>query len=47
MTESRTVSSREATRPPVMLDLFAGLGGASAAMRARGWNVVTVLERAG
>lgn len=25
-----------------MLDLFAGLGGASAAMRARGWDVVTV-----
>lgn len=28
--------------PLVMLDLFAGLGGASAAMRARGWHVVTV-----
>jgi hypothetical protein len=25
-----------------MLDLFAGLGGASAAMRSRGWDVVTV-----
>lgn len=25
-----------------MLDLFAGLGGASAAMKARGWDVVTV-----
>jgi site-specific DNA-cytosine methylase len=25
-----------------MLDLFAGLGGASQAMRARGWDVVTV-----
>ncbi len=25
-----------------MLDLFSGLGGASAAMRDRGWNVVTV-----
>lgn len=25
-----------------MLDLFAGLGGASAAMRERGWSVVTV-----
>jgi site-specific DNA-cytosine methylase len=25
-----------------MLDLFAGLGGASAAMRARGWDVTTV-----
>jgi hypothetical protein len=27
---------------PRMLDLFAGLGGASAAMRDRGWDVVTV-----
>lgn len=27
---------------PRMLDLFAGLGGASAAMRARGWEVVRV-----
>ncbi len=27
---------------PRMLDLFAGLGGASQAMRARGWQVVTV-----
>lgn len=26
----------------LMLDLFAGLGGASAAMRERGWHVVTV-----
>jgi hypothetical protein len=26
----------------LMLDLFAGLGGASAAMRDRGWDVVTV-----
>jgi hypothetical protein len=26
----------------LMLDLFAGLGGASAAMKARGWDVVTV-----
>ena len=28
--------------PPLMLDLFAGLGGASEAMRRRGWEVVTV-----
>lgn len=27
---------------PLMLDLCAGLGGASAAMRARGWGVVTL-----
>ena len=27
---------------PLMLDLFAGLGGASQAMRDRGWEVVTV-----
>jgi hypothetical protein len=27
---------------PLMLDLFCGLGGASAAMRARGWTVVGV-----
>ena len=27
---------------PTMLDLFAGLGGASRAMRERGWNVTTV-----
>jgi site-specific DNA-cytosine methylase len=26
----------------LMLDLFAGLGGASAAMKARGWEVITV-----
>jgi hypothetical protein len=31
-----------AGRQLVMLDLFAGLGGASAAMRARGWRVITV-----
>src|SRR5438876_12335598 len=27
---------------PSMVDLFSGLGGASAAMRDRGWDVVTV-----
>lgn len=32
----------EAAREYVMLDLFAGRGGASAAMRDRGWRVVTV-----
>jgi hypothetical protein len=29
-------------RAPFMLDLFAGLGGASVAMRARGWDVLAV-----
>ncbi len=29
-----------------MLDLFAGLGGASQAMRERGWSVVTIDDRA-
>lgn len=27
---------------PVMLDLFCGLGGASAAMRERGWTVIAL-----
>lgn len=31
---------------PVMLDLFCGLGGASAAMRERGWTVIGVDSRA-
>ena len=35
-------SARHRAVPMLMLDLFAGLGGASAAMRARGWRVVTV-----
>ena len=34
-----------ASRPRVMLDLFCGLGGASSAMRARGWHVVGVDNR--
>lgn len=34
------------TRPLVMLDLFCGLGGASAAMRERGWHVIGVDSRA-
>jgi hypothetical protein len=32
----------ESGAPVRMLDLFAGLGGASEAMKARGWEVVTV-----
>lgn len=34
--------SGRGSRDMLMLDLFSGLGGASQAMRARGWRVVTV-----